>query len=110
MGWQNMAARLKSCWERKKKSCLEILFWKDLLHSLSLSLSLSLYIYIYIYTHTSIYIYQYDLYLYVYLYLSQFNYKQDIILKLYNILQKLPGFRKYTNIARGMILKKSVLN
>ena len=97
MGWQNMAARLKSCWERKKK----IMFGDFILER---PVALSLYIYIYI--HTSIYIYQYDLYLYVYLYLSQFNYKQDIILKLYNILQKLPGFRKYTNIARGMILKK----
>lgn len=62
------------------------------------ALSLSVYI--------SIYMCQYDLYLY----LSQFNYKQDIILELCNILQKLPGFRKYANIARDMILKTSVLN
>ena len=97
MGWQNMAARLKSCWERKKNHV-----WRFYSGKTCCALSLSVYI--------SIYIYQYDLYLYVYLYLSQFNYKQDIILELCNILQNLPGFRKYTNIARDMILETSVLN
>ena len=79
MGWQNMAARLKSCWERKKNHVWRFYSGKTCC-TLSLSLSLSIYIHIYIY--------QYDLYLYVYLYLFQFNYKQDIILELYNILQK----------------------
>lgn len=87
MGWQNMAARLKTFWERTK-----IKFGAFILER-------PVYVCIYLYPHL------YDLYLciYRYLYLPQFKYRQDIILKLCDIFQKLPGLRKYTITARGMI-------
>ena len=58
----------------------------------------------------SVYIYNHIYMIYIYVYIDIYiflNLNIDIILKLCNIFQKLPGLRKYTITARGMIWKKA---